>query len=161
MRTHTEHAIARWKHTCSDKSAIGERDAEVAAGRSLMPPDMNSKSGVERERETYISSYAHTFTCLHTGIHTCIQWKCLAFHPACSAHLSGEAHASSDSARYDPFCHQDRREVEEAAEEAEPSPPLPLSLALVPYPGYSLRASHQVRLHTAPMAVLPAVPARR
>ena len=79
--------------------------------------------------------------------------------------ISSLAGRSCESGKQDgpgaPFCHQDRREVEEAAEEAESQPPLPLSLALVPYPGYSLRASHQVHLRTAPMAVLPAVPARR
>ena len=71
MRAHTAHAIASWKHTCSDKSAIGERDAEVAAGRSLMPPDINSKLGGGREREKFISSYAHTYTCIHACIHSC------------------------------------------------------------------------------------------
>jgi len=44
--------------------------------------------------------------------------------------------------------------VEEAAEEAEPPPPLPLSFARVPYPGYSLRASHQVHLRTASMMII-------
>ena len=74
MRTHTEHAIARWKHTCSDKSAIGERDAEVAAGRRLMPPDIHSKSGRERERERDVHSFIRTHiympAYMHTYMHT-------------------------------------------------------------------------------------------
>ena len=91
MRTHTEHAIARWKHTCSDKSAIGERDAEVAAGRSLMSPDINSKSGKGGEREKFISSYAHTYTCIHACIHSCPH-TCM---PACMHTYSGNVSHST------------------------------------------------------------------
>ena len=88
---HTQRTIARWKHTCSDKSAIGERDAEVgyththththtlhethcsdksaigerdaevAAGRSLMPPDIHLKSDRERERDVDIFIRAHIY----------------------------------------------------------------------------------------------------